>query len=211
MSDLIKLDVVDTDGAIREAEEAVAGDSRADFFRKAALGGAATIGGATLLSGFPSIAMGQKPSTKQDVKILNYALTLEYLENEFYKAALKSGVVMTGENCWPRPRSSRPHEAAHVAALRQRSRRWARQGRQEAEVRLLEGHRQPRQTFLETAVVLEDTGVAAYAGQGPRLKTKGRRRGRPGHPLGRGPSRVRAARRLAGKKPASRRSTRPRA
>ena len=116
MSDLIKLDVVDQDGAIREAEEAVAGDSRADFFRKAAIGGAATIGSGVLLSGFPSIALGQKPSKKNDVKILNYALTLEYLENEFYKAALKSA-GLTGENLTV-AKVVQAHENAHVAYLK---------------------------------------------------------------------------------------------
>jgi len=39
MSDLIKLDLVDVDGAVREAEDGVAGDTRAAFFRKAAVGG----------------------------------------------------------------------------------------------------------------------------------------------------------------------------
>ena len=38
MSDLISLDVVDADGAIREAQENVAGDTRADLFRRAAIG-----------------------------------------------------------------------------------------------------------------------------------------------------------------------------
>jgi rubrerythrin len=169
MSDLMKLDVVDTDGAIREAEEAVAGDSRADFFRKAALGGAATIGGGVLLGGFPGLAMG-KPSTKQDIEILNYALTLEYLENEFYKAALKSGVIKT-PNVLSTAKLVQSDEAAHVAAL-------------PATIKKLGGKpvKKPKfdfskaitdeKTFLATAVVLEDTGVAAYAGQGPRLKTK---------------------------------------
>ncbi|HEX5909515.1 MAG TPA: ferritin-like domain-containing protein [Thermoleophilaceae bacterium] len=169
MSDLMKLDVVDTDGAIREAEEAVAGDSRADFFRKAALGGAATIGGATLLGGFPALAMG-KPSTKQDIEILNYALTLEYLENEFYKAAIKSGVIKT-PGVLATAKLVQADEAAHVAAL-------------PATIKKLGGKavKKPKfdfskaigteKAFLDTAVVLEDTGVAAYAGQGPRLKTK---------------------------------------
>ena len=170
MSDLMKLDVVDTDGAIREAEEAVAGDSRADFFRKAALGGAATIGGGVLLGGFPGLAMG-KPSTKQDIEILNYALTLEYLENEFYKAALK-------ERCHQDPERAQHGQAGPGRRGRPRGgpagddQEAGRQAGQEAEVRLLEGTTATRKTFLATAVVLEDTGVAAYAGQGPRLKTK---------------------------------------
>jgi len=34
----LSLDLVDTDGAIREADAATAGDTRADLFRKAAIG-----------------------------------------------------------------------------------------------------------------------------------------------------------------------------
>ena len=67
MSDLMKLELVDQDGAIREAEEAVAGDSRADFFRKAALGGAATLEAACCWAGSPA-SRWAKPSNKQDVR-----------------------------------------------------------------------------------------------------------------------------------------------
>lgn len=166
MSDLIKLEQVDQDGAIREAEEAVAGDSRADFFRKGAIGGAAVLGGGVLLSGFPGVALGAKPSKKQDVEILNYALTLEYLENEFYKEALKSA-GLTGENLSV-AKVVQSHENAHVVQLKK--------------VLGKSAVKKPRfdfgsttantANFLKTAVVLEDTGVSAYAGQGPRIKQK---------------------------------------
>ena len=44
----INLEAVDTDGAIREAADAVAGDTRMSFLRKGAIGGAAALsGGAT--------------------------------------------------------------------------------------------------------------------------------------------------------------------
>ena len=166
MSDLMKLELVDQDGAIREAEEAVAGDNRADFFRKAALGGAATLGGGVLLSGFPSIALGQKPSKKNDVAILNYALTLEYLENEFYVAALKSA-GLTGE-ILSVAKVVQSHEAAHVKTLKSVLGRAA-----VKKPKFAFGQAVTNQTnFLKTAVVLEDTGVAAYAGQGPNIKQR---------------------------------------
>src|SRR5215218_1188858 len=87
MSDLITIDLLDADCALREAEDQVAGDTRADFFRKAAIGGGVLLGGGVLMSGFPALAAA-KPSKAQDIKILNYALTLEYLENAFYVEAL---------------------------------------------------------------------------------------------------------------------------
>src|SRR3954469_22468130 len=46
---LLPIESVDADGAIREAEEAVAGDTRAQLFRKAAIGGGALVGGSAFL------------------------------------------------------------------------------------------------------------------------------------------------------------------
>jgi hypothetical protein len=163
MSDLITLDLVDADGAIREAEEQVAGDTRADFFRKAAIGGGALLGGSVLLSGFPMLAEA-KPSKAQDVKILNYALTLEYLENEFYKEALaKAG--LSGD-ALRAAQVIQAHEQAHVKFLRGALGKAA-----VKKPKFAFGEATANQAnFLATAVVLEDTGVAAYAGQGPRLK-----------------------------------------
>src|SRR4051794_29404796 len=87
---LLPIETVDTDGAIREAEEAVAGDTRAVFFRKAAIGGGAVLGSGAILGMLPELASA-KPSKKQDIAILNYALTLEYLETAFYQEAAAAG------------------------------------------------------------------------------------------------------------------------
>jgi rubrerythrin len=163
MSDLITLELVDTDGAIREAEAGVAGDTRADFFRKAALGGGALLGGSVLLSGFPALAEA-RPSLRQDVRILNYALTLEYLENAFYVEALaKAG--LTGDALRAAQVIQR-HEQAHVRFLRKALGKAA-----VKRPRFAFGDATSNQAkFLATAVVLEDTGVSAYAGQATRIK-----------------------------------------
>jgi hypothetical protein len=42
--------------------------------------------GGVVFGGLPALALGA-PSEKQDVAILNYALTLEFLETAFYKEA----------------------------------------------------------------------------------------------------------------------------
>ncbi|MDP9134836.1 MAG: ferritin-like domain-containing protein, partial [Actinomycetota bacterium] len=166
MSDLITLDLVDADGAIREAEDQVAGDTRADFFRKAAVGGGVLLGGSVLMSGFPALAAAAKPSKAQDVKILNYALTLEYLENAFYVEALaKAG--LSGD-ALRAAQVIQAHEQAHVEFLRKALGKAA-----VKKPRFAFGDATANQAnFLATAVVLEDTGVAAYAGQGPRLSQK---------------------------------------
>jgi hypothetical protein len=165
MSDLISLELVDADGAIREAEDQMAGDTRADFFRKAAVGGGVLLGGSVLMSGFPALASA-KPSKKQDVKILNYALTLEYLENAFYVEALvKAGLSGDAQRA---AQTIQSHEAAHVAFLKKALGKSA-----VKKPKFNFGDATANQAnFLATAVVLEDTGVAAYAGQGPRLSQK---------------------------------------
>ena len=163
MSDLITLESLDVDGAIREAGDAVDGNTRADFMKKAALGGGALIGGSALLTGFPALATA-KPSKKQDVAILNFALTLEYLEAAFYNQAVKNN-ILTGE-VLATTKIVQAHENTHVKTLKS----------------VLKGAavKKPKfdfkntvtdpDVFLDTAVVLEDTGVAAYSGQAPRVK-----------------------------------------
>jgi hypothetical protein len=141
------------------------GDTRADFFKKGALGGATLIGGGVLLSGLAAPALG-KPSKKQDVKILNYALTLEYLEAAFYAEAVSKG-ALSGD-ALAAARLVRDHEQAHVKAIKQVLGRAAVK-KPRFDFKNTTGD---QDTFLATAVALEDTGVAAYAGQGPRLLQK---------------------------------------
>ena len=162
----LDLNVVDVDGAVREAEAAVATDTRAQFFRKAAVTGGA-IGSAAFFTGMlPAVAEG-KASKKRDVKILKYALTLEFLEAEFYDEAVRDG-GLTGP-ALDLARLLADHEATHVTALRQ--------------TLMSVGANVPAKpsfdfkgtnkgaNFIPTALVLENTGVRAYLGQATRLKS----------------------------------------
>nr|MBA3301365.1 ferritin-like domain-containing protein [Thermoleophilaceae bacterium] len=83
MSHIWELKDVDTSGAIQEAEAAVAGDTRADFFKKAAIGGGSVLAAGSVM-GILAEQSWAAPSRRQDTAILNYALTLEYLEDAFY-------------------------------------------------------------------------------------------------------------------------------
>ena len=143
--------------------------SRRDLFAKAvtALGAAATA--PALLAVVSSEALGQGlPAQVADV--FNFALTLEYLEDEFYQVALSTPGLIP-----PRHRAVfrqiAKHETAHVRVLQAALGPAARP--------------KPRfdftgrgkfpdvfsnfDTFAAVSNTFEDLGVAAYKGQAPNL------------------------------------------
>jgi rubrerythrin len=166
MSDRITLEMVDVDGAIHDAGETAGVDTRADFFKKAALGGGALIGGGVLLSGFPALAGAQTASPKNDVKILNFALTLEYLEAEFYNQAVKSG-ALSGD-VLAAAKIVQAHENEHVAFLKKALGKSA----VKKPAFDFKDTVTNQSKFTPTAQALEDTGVMAYAGQAGKIFDK---------------------------------------
>ena len=162
----LDLDVVDVDGAIRETEAAVAGDTRAAFFRKAAVGGGAVLTSGAIMGALPELAAA-KPSKRQDLKILNYALTLEYLEAQFYKEAVQTGGFVGPLLAFAKLVAD--HEATHVTALRKTIRALG--GKPVAKPEFDFKGANKGDSFAPTAFVLENTGVRAYLGQAPRIKS----------------------------------------
>ena len=154
------LDVLDADGALRETAAAASGDTRAGFFAKAGLVGGGALAAAAL--GAPELA-GAATRTS-DIAILNYALTLEYLEAAFYTEAERRG-ALSGELA-DFAVVVGAHERAHVKGLK------AALGRKAVKKPRFDfrGTTEDAAKFAATAQALEDTGVAAYAGQAPKVK-----------------------------------------
>ncbi len=166
MSELLTLEEMDRDGAIQEQVADLAGDTRAGFLRKAAVGGGAMLGGGALLGGLPSIAGASAGVAKSDVAILNFALTLEYLEAEFYTQAVAGGKLQG--NVAQFAKVVKGHEVAHVAFLKS-----ALGGAAVPKPKFdFKGATTNEAAFKKTAQILEDTGVAAYLGQVGNIKSK---------------------------------------
>jgi rubrerythrin len=154
----LTIETVDRDGAIRETFSALGTDSRRDFLRK-------SVGGATLLGGLLALPAEASAATRnQDVAILNYALTLEYLQADFYTETQRLRVV-TGQMARI-ARQLGAVERAHVRAIRKVL------GSKAVKKPAFNfgGVTEDPDKFLKTAVAFEDLAVEAYKGQAPRVK-----------------------------------------
>jgi hypothetical protein len=142
----------------------VHGLSRASFILRGALAAGAAYG-ATAVGPFVSGAFAA--SGTSDVDILNFALTLEYLETDFYQSKGKS-VKLSGE-AKTLAKSFGDEEVEHVAALMK-----AITGSGGTPVRrpTFSFPVSEQAGFLKLAYVLENTGVGAYNGAAPAISNK---------------------------------------
>jgi rubrerythrin len=157
--------------AAHDATEALEGDTRGDFLKKAGLAGGGLIGGGALLSALtPAAAMaagkGRPPASfgKGDIGILNYALTLEYLEAAFYNEATannKQKTFLKGAQEQAFLKRVTADENAHVAFLEKAL------GSKAVKAPKVDfgDTTSSASAFIKTAVALENTGVGAYSGQ----------------------------------------------
>jgi len=121
-------------------------------------------------SGSGSSMQTSASSQKGDLAIVQYALTLEHLETDFYNAVLDSGVIKDAK-LGKVAMMIRDNEQEHVDALTQT-------------VKQLGGKpKKPKTNFdavikggpkvvLQTAATVENLGAAAYLGQAGRIKSK---------------------------------------
>lgn len=148
------------------AAEATGGrTNRGTFVGRSALAGAAAIGGFSLL-GPRAGSAGAAPSAAQDQKIFNFALLLEYLQAGFYGDAVAHGRLKGEVREFAEIVAG--HERDHVQFLRKALGSNARK-RPRFDFR---DATQDQRKFLSAAVVLENTGVAAYNGQVANLTKK---------------------------------------
>jgi rubrerythrin len=138
--------------------------SRSDVILKGALAAGAVYG--TFMVG-PYVRKALAMSGDSDVDILNFALTLEYLESTFYEEAktrakasgeLKSLVELLADD-----------EQQHVEALTATIKKLG--GKPVAEPKFNFDYGNTA-SFLKLAQTFEDTGVSAYNGAGPMIKSK---------------------------------------
>ncbi len=167
-----------TDSALRELADDPS--SRKRFFKM--MGGAGAVSAFSVFlaacgSDGKKSASTSTPATstddgvKGDLHILNYALTLEYLETEFYKEVIASGLVKDAAVAKIATKFYST-EQEHVAALT-------------ATIKSLGGTpvKAPKTNFgptldmglkhvLETAAIVENLGAAAYLGAAGGIKNK---------------------------------------
>ena len=146
---------------------AVHGMTREAFLLRATLAAGAAYGA---LSATSLVARALAQSGGTDGDVVNYALTLEYLQAAFYTAAVSRVRGLSADE-QRLARTLRDHETAHVDVLT-------------ATVKSLGGTPAARPTFdfgtafagrdafLKTANSLEDTGVSAYNGAAATIESR---------------------------------------
>jgi hypothetical protein len=145
----------------------VEGITRESFLVKGALA-AGALYGASSVAPWVSQALAQGGSG--DLGVLNFALTLEYLEDAFYTMALSQVSGLSGD-AKKVATTVQKDEAEHVKALTATIKKLG--GKPVAKPGVDFGKAFASQkSFLATAQTFEDLGVGAYNGAGPTIKSK---------------------------------------
>ena len=151
---------LDRDGALAEALGPLGPATRRRVLRTLAAAGLIGAAGPAAVGGGTAAAATEPQG---DIAILNYALTLEYLQSAFYTEVERIG-SLTGETA-RLARIVGGHERAHVRMLLDvlGSRAVAKPTFD------FHGATDSQNAFVRTAVAFEDLGVAAYKGQATRI------------------------------------------
>ena len=104
-----------------------------------------------------------------DLGILNYALTLEYLEADFYKQGLAGNLLSGRERELIEPIAQ--HEQAHVDALKATVEKVGGEPAALPTFQYPAGTFTDKASFLKTASTFEELGVNAYHGQVTKISS----------------------------------------
>jgi len=141
----------------------IEGMSRSAFMMRSALAVGAVYG-TTMVSPFVRQALAQ--SGGGDIEILNFALTLEYLEADFYEKSMR---LSLDSELLDIATEFGSNEAEHVEAL---AGTITDLGGTPVEKPTFMFPLKNQASFLKLAQTLEDTGVGAYNGAGPMIESK---------------------------------------
>ena len=156
--------------------------SRRGFLRGIGVGGAAAAISVVLVacgdddpSGSDATTTATTPKTATgagDIAIVNYALTLEYVEADFYRQVIASGEIKDRkviELAKQIGQSEQDHVDALKATVEKLGGTAVQAPKTDFEKTLAGG----AEMILQTAATVENLGAAAYLGQAGRIKDKG--------------------------------------
>lgn len=138
-------------------------DQRRKFLRAAVVVGI----GSGLVAASQHDKLALAAATANDLEILNYALTLEYLEADFYTRGVKGG-VLTGRDL-ELVSPIRDHEQEHVDVLTSTVKSLGGKPAAKPKFKYPSGTFDDKKMFLTTASAFEELGVTAYHGQVARI------------------------------------------
>ena len=138
--------------------------SRRDFFKTLAVAGAGAAVGSTVLTRKASAQSGTS-----DADIGNFALTLEYLEADFYTKAVDSGVLSGG--ALTLITTIRDHEIAHVDAITKYLQAAGATPVAKPTFTYPSDAFSSSASILKLASTFEPVGVGAYLGQAPLIQS----------------------------------------
>jgi ferritin-like protein len=145
----------------------IKGMTRESFILRGAVA-AGGVYGLSTVAPFVTEALAQ--SGGGDVEILNFALTLEFLEAAFYDMAVKEVKGLSGD-AKKIATTLRDNENEHVDAISSTINQLG--GKPVAKPGVdFGGAFASQDAFLKTAQTFEDLGVGAYNGAGPMIKSK---------------------------------------